>query len=239
VRTATIPALAAVPGLVHGFEQRLEPASRESRDEGRRRVAAALHRDGQLLRLKQVHGARVIAAPWQGTPEADAATCEASGVLLGIETADCLPVLIVDPRRRALAAAHAGWRGTAAAVARRAVESLVASGSRPSDLIVALGPGIGPCCYEVGEDVKTAFGPEYDAAFSKAAGGKLHLDVRRANVMQLHQAGIPTEQIHHVADCTYCRADLYHSFRREGTGSGRMLNFIGWSAAEEAAPPSS
>ena len=239
MKTATIPALREVPGLVHGFEQRLESTGHETRDEGRRRVAAALHRDGQLLLLKQVHGARVLAAPWQGTPEADAATCEASGALLGIETADCLPVLIVDPGRHAVAAAHAGWRGTAAAVARMAVESLVASGSRPGDLIAALGPGIGPCCYEVGDDVRAAFGPEYDDAFSQGAGGKLHLDVRRANVRQLHQAGIPTVQILHVADCTYCRADLYHSFRREGKGAGRMLNFIGWSAAEEAAPPSS
>src|SRR5262245_5145963 len=94
LRTTAIPALDNVPGLVHGFEQRLGPPGWEGRDEGRRRVGSALHAHGRLLLLKQVHGARVVAAPWQGAPEADAAICESSGLLLGIETADCLPVLL-------------------------------------------------------------------------------------------------------------------------------------------------
>lgn len=237
LRTATVPALDIVPGLVHGFEQRLGPASWETRAEGRERVATALGGHGRLLLLKQVHGARVVDAPWQGTPEADAASCQASGLLVGIETADCLPVLLVDSRRHAVAAAHAGWRGTAAGVARRAVESLVAAGSRPDDLVAALGPGIGPCCYEVGDDVRQAFGPEDDGAFSIATSGKLHLDVRRANVRQLREAGLAPGQIHHVPDCTYCRADLYHSYRREGKGAGRMLNFVGWSHVASGAWP--
>lgn len=237
LRTATVPALDAMPGLVHGFEQRLGPPGWETRAEGRGRIAAVLGELGRLLLLKQVHGARVVAAPWQGTPEADAAICQASGLLLGIETADCLPVLLVDPRRHAAAAAHAGWRGTAAGVARGAVEALITAGSRPGDLVAALGPGIGPCCYEVGDDVRRAFGPEDDGSFSTAASGKLHLDVRRANVRQLRQAGLSPGQIHHVPDCTYCRADLYHSYRREGKGAGRMLNFVGWSDGGPGAWP--
>jgi len=237
LRVTTVPALEAVPGLVHGFEQRLGPAGWETRAEGRGRVAAALRDHGRLLLLKQVHGARVVAAPWQDTPEADAATCEGAGLVLGIETADCLPVLLVDPRRHAVAAAHAGWRGTAAGVACRAVESLVAAGSRPGDLVAALGPSIGPCCYEVGDDVRRAFGPEDDASFSAAAGGKLRLDMRGANVRQLREAGVSPGRIHHVPHCTHCRADLYHSYRREGTGAGRMLNFVGWSGGGSGAWP--
>ena len=123
-----VPALAAVPGLVHGFERRLAAAPPESRDETRRRVASALREQGRLLSLKQVHGAQVAEAPFEGHPEADAAVAAAPGLILGIETADCLPVLIVDPRRLAVAAAHAGWRGTAPGVSARAAEALVADG---------------------------------------------------------------------------------------------------------------
>src|SRR5262245_40760634 len=230
LRAVTVPALDDLPGLVHGFEQRLGPAGAETRDDGRRRVASALREHGQLLLLKQVHGATVIAAPWQGTPEADAATCHASGPLLGIETADCLPVLLVDPGRRAVAAAHAGWRGTAAGVARRAVEALAAAGSAPADLLAALGPGIGPCCYEVGEDVRSAFGPGAQAWFRPGPRGRPHLDVRAANRAQLLAAGLRPEAIHDLDHCTFCRADLYHSYRREGKGAGRMINFVGFLA---------
>jgi copper oxidase (laccase) domain-containing protein len=211
LRAARVPALAEVPGLVHGFEQRPGPAGWEERDDARRRVASALERSGPLFLLKQVHGARVRRAPWTGRPEADAAVAEAPGALLGIETADCLPVLVVDPVRRAVAAAHAGWRGTAAGVSREAVAALVAGGSRTEDLIAATGPGIGPCCYEVGDELRSAFG-ERGADFFRP------------------EAGIPEARIHRVADCTRCRADLYQSYRRDGKNAGRMINYIGFTA---------
>src|SRR5512141_911446 len=115
LRTVTVPALAAIPGLVHGEERRA-------------RVVRALDGQGRLLLLKQVHGATVVEAPWNGSPEADASVAIGPGWLLGIKTADCLPVLLVDPRRGLVAAAHAGWRGTAAGVAARAVAALVARG---------------------------------------------------------------------------------------------------------------
>src|SRR6185503_2569254 len=98
------------------------PAGWEDKDAGRRRMTAALQDAGHLHLLKQVHGSDVRAAPWEGRPEADAAVSTRPGDLLGIETADCLPVLLVDPARRVVAAAHAGWRGTVAGVAQRAVE---------------------------------------------------------------------------------------------------------------------
>jgi purine-nucleoside/S-methyl-5'-thioadenosine phosphorylase / adenosine deaminase len=232
LRAATVPALFDLPGLVHGFEQRLGPAGWEERAAGRTRVAAALSDRGRLHLLKQVHGTTVLAAPWEGRPEADAAIADRDGLILGIETADCLPVLLVDPVRRRVAAAHAGWRGTAAGVTRAAVSALVAGGSRPSDLVAALGPGIGPCCYEVGPELVAAFGPGGDAFFRPGPRGRLHLDVRAANVAQLRAAGVPEAQVHHVDDCTYCRADLYHSYRREGRGAGRMISYVGW-----AGPP--
>jgi YfiH family protein len=230
-RTATVPALSAVPGLVHGFEQRAPGDGRETADESRARVARALDGSGRLLLLKQVHGAVVAEAPWDGRPEADASLAALPGWLLGIQTADCLPILLVDPSRRLVAAAHAGWRGTAAGVATRAVAALVARGSRPADLVAALGPGIGACCYEVGEEVREAFGPSGTAFFRPGPRGRPHLDVRAANARQLLDAGLLPGALHHVADCTRCRADLYHSYRRDGRAAGRMISVVGFRAS--------
>jgi YfiH family protein len=228
LKAATVPALAGLPSLVHGFEQRLGPDGWESREAGRGRVAAALEASGRLLVLSQVHGAAVREAPWEGRPEADAAVAGARGLILGIETADCLPALIVDPVRQAVAAAHAGWRGTAAGVTRRAAEAMLSAGSHVEDLIAALGPSIGPCCYEVGDDVRAAFGPAGERFFRTEGPGRPRLDLRAANLHQLRAAGLRADRIQHVADCTRCRGDLYHSYRRDGRGAGRMLNFVGW-----------
>lgn len=228
LKAVTLPALEAIPELLHGFEQRLGAPASETRESGRRRVAQALERAGRLLLLTQVHGALVRRAPWEGYPEGDAATLDSPGLLLGIETADCLPLLLVDPRRRAVAAVHTGWRGTAAGVARRAVEALLATGSRADDLIAALGPGIGPCCYEVGEELRDFFGAEGAALFRSGPRGRPHLDVRAANERQLRDSGLAQARIHHVADCTSCRADLYHSYRRDGPDAGRMISYVGW-----------
>jgi len=228
LRTGEVPAFSAVPSLVHGFEQ--PGRETESHDAGCARVARALEGAGRLLLLRQVHGTTVVEPPWEGTPEADASVAAAPGLLLGIKTADCLPVLLVDPERRLVAAAHAGWRGTAQGVARRAVEALAARGSRPENLVAALGPGIGSCCYEVGEDVREAFGPDGPAFFRPGPSGRPHLDVRAANVRQLVEAGLRAEAIHHLAECTRCRADLYPSYRRDGAAAGRMISFVGFEA---------
>jgi YfiH family protein len=228
LRVARVAALEAVDGLVHGFERRPAFPERAGREADRRRVGEALAGLGSLCLLRQVHGAKVHAAPWRGTPEGDAGISSEPGVLVGIETADCLPLFLVDPRRQVAAAVHAGWRGTAAGVAREAVVALRAAGSEPADLMAALGPAIGVCCYEVGDDVRRAFGPGGASFFRPGRGDRSHLDVRAANVAQLLDAGIPEEGIHHVAECTRCRPDLYHSYRREGKGAGRMINYLGW-----------
>jgi purine-nucleoside/S-methyl-5'-thioadenosine phosphorylase / adenosine deaminase len=223
-------AFRAVPGLVHGFERRLSAARLETREEARERLRRSLHDAGQVLFLKQVHGARVVEAPWPGTPEADAATASEPGWILGVETADCLPLLLVDPERRAVAAVHAGWRGTAAGVAMRAVEALRTAGSRPEHLLAALGPAIGPCCYEVGEELEAVFGPRGSGFFRPGPRGRPHLDVRAANHRQLVESGLRPDRIQDVDECTYCRDDLYHSYRRSGPDAGRMLSFVGFAA---------
>lgn len=212
LRVTRVPELERIPGLVHGFEQRLLPSGGESPDETRTRVRRALEPQGRLLLLKQVHGATVRVAPWQGRPEGDAAMAEAPGLLLGIESADCLPVLLVDPLRRAAA-----------------VAALVRGGSRAADLVAALGPANEACCYEVGEELRAAFGDEWQAVARTGPRGRPHLDLRAANARQLERAGLRPERIHHVSHCTSCLSDLYHSYRREGWSGGRMISFVGWS----------
>jgi YfiH family protein len=228
---ASASVFAEIPGLVHGFGRRSGPATSETREATAARLASILAPRGRLLLLRQVHGAVVQEAPWSGRPSGDAAVASEPGLLLGIETADCLPVLLVDPHRRAVAAVHAGWRGTVARVTRAAVDALVHAGSRPEDLVAALGPSIGPCCYEVGEDVGAAFGPAGAQFFRRAPGGRDHLDVRGANRQQLVEAGLDPSRIGSLDECTFCRSDLYHSYRRDGPGRGRMISFVGLDAA--------
>ncbi len=230
LRVATLPALAAIPGLVHGFERRTGPAGHETRDASRARVGAALAGEGRLLLLTQVHGRRVETAPWEGVPEADAGMVRRAGDIAGVETADCLPILLVDPKRRQAVAVHAGWRGTSLGIAEQAVLALVAAGSPPEELLAGLGPAIGPCCYEVGDELRPAFGSDADLVFAPGPRGKAHLDVPLANALQLARLGLRPENIHRVEECTHCSPDLYHSYRRDGRGAGRMINFVGWGA---------
>jgi YfiH family protein len=225
---ATVPALSAVPGLVHGFEHKTQGATRETRDEWRQRTSAALADAGRLLFLRQVHGASVCRAPWEGTPAADAAIATAPRLLLAIETADCLPALLVDPDRRWVAAAHAGWRGTAAGVVRAAVLALVEAGSDPGSLRVALGPAIGPCCYQVGDELRAAFGRAGARFFRPGPDGRPFLDLRAANRAQLLESGVREPHILAVDECTACLGDRYYSYRRDGAGTGRMISFVGF-----------
>jgi YfiH family protein len=228
LRVATISELASLPGLVHGFEQRRGQGPPETRDEAFSRVREALAEAGRLHLMTQVHGTSVVQAPFAGRPEADAAVTRGAGALVGVQTADCLPVLLVLPAERAAAAVHAGWRGTAAGVVRNALGVLLAAGGAPADVVAALGPAIGPCCYEVGDDVRDAFGPGGAQYLHPGPRGRPHLDLRAANVGQLLEAGVPAGRVHHVDDCTACRGDLYYSYRRDGAGTGRMISFVGF-----------
>ena len=232
IRAVQVPAFLAIPNLVHGFERRLMPTGAESREESRMRVGRTLAPVGQLHFLHQTHGTVVREAPWEGRPEGDASFAHGPRLLLGIETADCLPLLFVDRMQHLTAAAHAGWRGTAAGIAVRALRALESLGSRPENVQVALGPGIGVCCYEVGDELKSAFGEIADHVFHPGSAGRLHLDLRRANTLMLLSAGVVPEHIHHVAECTYCSEGLYHSYRRDGNNGGRMISWVGFRGEE-------
>jgi len=190
---------------------------------------------GEPAYARQVHGADVARVERGGPAgRADALATARPGLPLCISTADCLPIVLYDPRAKRLAAVHAGWRGTVQAVSRAAVLALRAEGSAAADLVVAIGPSIGPCCYEVDAPVierfEAAFPGGWEAWVTARGAGKWMLDLWRANRDQLAAAGVPSERIELLGLCTGCRPDLLFSYRRE-RGAGRLLTVA-------AVPPS-
>ena len=190
----------------------------------------------RVVSLNQVHGREVAvirAEPPPERPRADALVSDVSGVALVVRAADCVPLLIGDSRTGAVGAVHAGWRGTAARVAVAAVDALTREfGSHPADLVVAIGPAIGPCCYEVGTDLVDAFaaaGHErylIDRWFLTPRGHKMRLDVAGANRDQLILAGVREENIYSSGLCTAMHLDVLTSFRRERENAGRIAGAI-------------
>jgi YfiH family protein len=141
-----------------------------------------------------------------------------------VKTADCLPILLHAPDVACAAAIHAGWRGTTQGILEEALRSMVALGANTECMTALLGPGIGPCCYEVREDVRQAFQKAgFEGSVFQTREDRLFLDLKRANRLLLERAGV--RQIHDTGLCTYCREDLFHSARRDGSG-GRQVNFV-------------
>jgi polyphenol oxidase len=227
----TAPALVRVPGLVHGFGTR----SLDLR--ALRRLAAG---DGMaIVLLDQVHSGDVFVvdrapAPGARRRKADGLATGRPGLLLAVKTADCLPVLIVDPEKRAVAAVHSGWRGTRAGILGRAASVLIERfGSRPGSLLAALGPCIGARCYEVGGDVRDEFDaaglPIADFRPSPARPGAFLLDLAAANRGQLIDRGVSPRRISVDGACPHCDPRLL-SFRRDRDASARLYNFVGFRA---------
>jgi polyphenol oxidase len=179
---------------------------------------------GETATLKQIHSSDVVIVQSACTGElgsGDALVTAEPGVRLSIRTADCVPLLFADPVKRVVAATHAGWRGTAARISLRTIERMVNDyGCLAADIRTAIGPAIGPCCYEVSEDVAVQF-PGY------APGcGKTMLDLCEINRAQLVEAGV--QEIDAMRLCTRCDSEQrFHSFRRDGERSGRMHAVIG------------
>jgi len=203
------PNLAGIEGLVHGFGLRDSMLP-----EGIRTV-------------KQIHSARVGDAADPTFVEGDALISNRTGILVGVKTADCVPVLLVDSTNRIVAAIHAGWRGSAENISECALNEMVRRWNvRPGNIRAAIGPSIGVCCYEVGQDVARRFGrwmPEL-----KNAGAHAHLDLRAVNELQLRAAGV--ENVWRSGECTFCGGERFYSYRREREQAGRMMSFVGWQA---------
>ena len=218
-----------IPWLVHGFTTRRTGDFRELRSpEG---VVSALGAEGMTLRTaRQVHSDKLILfsanpgpQPEVPRPEADGLLSRQPGYLLAVRTADCLPILFVDRAKRGVAAVHAGWRGTLKAIARRAVERMTAEfASQVSDIEVAIGPSIGPCCFEVGSEVASLFAEAF-----VHGNDPPHVDLIDGTRSQLSEAGVDPARISVANACTRCIEQDYFSHRRSGEESGRMLAFVG------------
>jgi YfiH family protein len=228
----------------------------------RKLLAEAITGDAatRLVTVRQIHSnVLVIASAADAAREqpkkGDGLMTDEPGLLLGIQTADCIPVLVADRKRRAVAAFHAGWRGTV----NRIVESGIGRmrlefGSQPEDLIAAIGPGVGSCCYAVGEEVLSSFESQFtysnelfrevydtDTVRTKypmlfltqcapghsPIGPNLHLDLIEANRRQLLAAGLKARSIKVIGGCTSCQPDLFFSHRASKGHAGRMLSVIG------------
>ena len=266
-----ISALAKLPWLRHGFSTRRDGVSlldgdpvlnlsftdwdsRENVFENRRRFQSALGAvDLPLVTLKQIHSdvIHVFDSAPSESCRGDALLTNRPGLLLAVQTADCVPVLLVDPKKRAIAAIHAGWRGTLARIVAKTIGAMqMHFATRPRDLLAAIGPCIGPCCYEVGTEVATQFlsqFPDASSYFDELRTGdepnplqwlnmappghqpppkNVLLDLRKANRSQLLAAGLQPRNIHVVDLCTACRPDLLFSYRKQGPGTGRHLSAI-------------
>jgi YfiH family protein len=196
----------------------------------------------ELVTVAQVHGAaahRVRRGEDALTTEdgravlrGDGLMTDEAGLLLGVQTADCVPVLVVDTKRRAVAAFHAGWRGTVARIVERGVETMREQfGSEPGDLVAAVGPSIGPCCFAVGQEVREEFEREfgYGEELFREMDGALYGDLWEANRRQLVDAGIGAVQV--VGECSVCMRmegrRKYFSYRGEKGVTGRMMGVVG------------
>jgi YfiH family protein len=251
----TVPLLrsAALGGFAHGFSTRAGGVSagvyaslnmgmrwgdaRANVIENRRRATAACGAE-RLYLVRQVHGAGVFqltattSEEALAAAEADAICTDLPGVAIGIFTADCVPILVGDPRTGAVAAIHAGWRGVVAGVAPAALAVMAqAYGSRVSDLLVAMGPAIGACCFEVGPEVVVALDSQIPGA--RAAGAihagqaRPHIDLKAALRAQLVAAGVLAAHIDAGDACTMCDpGGRFYSYRRDNTQTGQHLSLI-------------
>jgi YfiH family protein len=261
-----------LPWLVHGFSTRSCGAStlngekilnlafmdwdeRKNVLQNRQRFQSAVGaNDFILIPLKQIHSDlihRFSAAPTE-TCNGDASVTITPAILLAAQTADCVPILLVDTKNRAVAAIHAGWRGTLARIAQKAVGRMHAEfGSKPADILAAIGPAIGPCCYEVGVELVTKFTAQFEDGheyFDEPRTGdepnpiqwlnmrppghqpppkNVHLDLPKANVSQLKSAGLRPANIYVSNLCTSCNTTLLFSYRKEGPISGRLMSVVG------------
>ncbi len=272
LRILQASALAKIPWLVHGFSARpggvsdlggekvlnlgfAEWDTREDVLENRRRFQSALAaNDLTLVVLSQIHSdvVHVFEAPPTAPCRGDASATNRPGMLLAVQTADCVPILLVDLKKRAVAAVHSGWRGTLQRIVSKAIGKMqMQFGTKPADVLAAVGPSIGGCCYEVGTEVASEFRSQFCNAsewFDELRTGdepnplqwlnmappghqpppkNVLLDLRKANRAQLLETGLLDRNIFVSDLCTACRRDFLFSYRKEAGATGRLMAVIG------------
>lgn len=198
------------------------------------KLAVGIH-DGRIVTMRQVHGDHIVEIKDRKLKEAGEADGMVTGeadVFLAVLTADCVPLLFVAPKQRLVAAVHAGWRGTLAGIVEKTVHFFENQYGVPGvDLEVALGPSIGPCCYEVQDDVVGPLMKRWGKLMTPSVvvkDGKSFIHLRRLNRDILRAAGVPGNQLYQVGPCTSCAADEFFSYRRERSETGRQMSVVGW-----------
>jgi len=194
------------------------------------RLVGAANLPSPPHQARQEHGTGHLLCSGSGCVHdsaADILIAQESGCPLAVRTADCLPILLADPVNRKIAAVHAGWRGTAARVVVRAVELMREEGAAIDCIRASLGPCIGPCCFEIGEEPAAALAASAThAARAISRSEKAYADLAAINAMQLHEAGVATAHIESLQQCTCCHPELFFSYRRDGGSSGRHLAVV-------------
>lgn len=227
-------------GVSEGARGSLNLSARRGDDpalvaENFRRVAAAAGYEAENLAVtKHVHGNSVwrVGEPLPEPPEFDGLVSDRPGAVLGAFAADCMPVLFADAEARVCGACHAGWRGTVDDVGAETAKRMLELGARADRIRVAIGPSIGPCCFEVGPEVVKAFERAYpelgpDSQLVVDGPNKKHVDIRRAMRAQLERIGIAPEHIDDAPPCTKHNPERFFSYRRDGVGGGCHMGFIG------------
>lgn len=210
-------------------------------EENRARMGRLLRVDVErLFTVRQVHGDRVVVVESGSEdssllhdgerPEGDAILTNKKGLAIGVLTADCVPIILVDPVQEVVGIVHAGWRGTVAGICGKAVTKMGDHfGSHAEDISAAIGPAIGPCCYEVGEEVAVHFRTglfQEKEVVVQINDGRLQLDLQKANQLLLLESGVEDCNISISPFCTSCSSDLFFSYRRDGAPTGRQLSFV-------------
>jgi YfiH family protein len=239
IQYITIPALEKIGMIKHAFSTRQGGLGARSNgirltDDWKALAEAFDVNPERLVTVNQVHGENIVIVDGQNfkktkTFQADAMITNTLKLAIGVETADCVPVLLVDPLTPAIGAVHAGWRSTVKRIIQKAVKKMQDEfGSDPSQMIAAIGPTIGPECYEVDEPVmgpvRETFSIWREVASSRGSD-KWSLDLVKLNRLELEQIGLAAKNVHSLGLCTSCRRDLFYSFRAEGR-TGRMLSAI-------------
>jgi YfiH family protein len=234
--------------------------SRTAVEQNRRALQRACQAERMtMVSLRQVHSDSVVSVSvpnGEAPPCADAAMTRAQRVLLAVQTADCVPILLADRKHHVVAAVHAGWRGTLSRVVEKTLGKMrFEYGTKPAEVLAAIGPAIGRCCYEVGAEVAQAYLGQFaeaaewfDGPFERLSAGedqnwlpwltmmppghtpppeRVRLDLKAANVHELISAGVKPANVAVTSLCTACRTDLLFSYRREGPETGRMMAVIG------------
>jgi YfiH family protein len=248
------PTAFATAGVVGGFTTRHEGVSRPPYNslnlgtgtqdashnvQGNRSVLARAFGTTieRLVTVTQVHGTDLVVIDQPNDDfdhfaklESDGIVTNQPGVMIGVCVADCVPVLLYDPQQQAVAVLHAGWKGTAGNIVAQGVAALTSCfGSRPADLLAAIGPAIGPCCYEVDAPVKAGFAqqPEvWNLYAQQNETGTWQLNLAAINRHQLLAAGLNASRIEESNQCVCCNTETFFSFRREKGETGRQMGFI-------------